>query len=195
MRIKRDDIDKFFDYGLDVSTRTIYIGEVDGGGVDGPLAEKVIKSLHILDKSAPAGDNPIQIILNNPGGDEFHGIAIYDAIKNCKNYVGIRVYGQASSMASIILQAADVGGREISENSIVMIHHGTWAMDDHYKNVKKWTKYAEDVLEPWMINLYLKRIKEKKPRMTYAKVDRMCDFDAILTAQEAVDLGLADKVI
>ena len=97
------------------------------------MAERAIKALHILDSTAPTGDKPITVIMNNPGGDEYHGMAIYDAIKSCKNHVTIVVFGMAMSMGSIILQAADK--RVMSANSRVMIHYGTWGINDHPKKV------------------------------------------------------------
>ena len=97
-----DDIEVFFEQGLYVPTRTIYMGEILDGGTDHVMAERVIKALHVLDANSEA---PIAILMNNPGGDEYHGLAIYDAILGCKNHVAITAYGHAMSMGSIILQA------------------------------------------------------------------------------------------
>ncbi len=70
----RDDLDRFHDYSIYIPTRTIYMGSeehdlVEGeSGTDGAMAERVIKNLHILDSIAEA---PIQILMNNIGGDEY----------------------------------------------------------------------------------------------------------------------------
>jgi len=137
-RMRRDDIMYFMDEGLYIPTRTIYIGstsieEGEESGVDYLMAEKAIKALHILDSSA--AEQPITIILNNPGGDVVHGLAIYDAIRHCRNHVTIKVYGHAMSMGAIILQAADE--RLMSENSVMMLHYGTNSVDGHTKNVER----------------------------------------------------------
>lgn len=193
----RDDIDKFFDYEIYLPTRTIYMGSVENdiengeSGTDGAMAERVIKALHILDNT-PSGDKPITIIMNNPGGDEYHGLAIFDAIKTCKNYVKVIVYGHAMSMGSIILQAADE--RVMAPNSRMMIHYGTWGINDHPKIVYKWADEGKK-FDAWMENLYFEKIKQKHPNHSLAKVKEMCNFDTFLTAQEAVDLGLADKIL
>lgn len=196
-KLIRDDLDKFFDYEIYIPTRTIYMGSAindqDGeSGTDGAMAERVIKALHILDSSAPGGDKPITIIMNNPGGDEYHGLAIYDAIKACNNHVTIIVYGYAMSMGSIILQAADK--RIMAPNARMMIHYGTWGINDHPKIVYKWAEEGKK-FDSWMEHLYLGKILQKHSNFTLKKVQEMCNFDTFLNPQEAVALGLADEVL
>ena len=100
----RDDIDRYFSYNIHIPTKTMYLGSVeydsDDGetGTDHGMAEMAIKGLHILDGTRP--DKPITIIMNNPGGDEYHGMAIYDAIQACQSEVHIRVFGHAMSMST-----------------------------------------------------------------------------------------------
>ena len=92
MSDKSKEIEFFFDYGIDVKTKTLYMGSEGYGADDGEtgtdfaMAEKVIKGLHVLDSMTQQG---ITIIMNNLGGDFYHGLAIYDAIKACKNQVKI----------------------------------------------------------------------------------------------------------
>lgn len=197
-RIVRDDVDKFYDYGINIPTRTLYMGSVAADydateqGVDFAMAERMVKGLHLLDAAARGGDQPITILMNNPGGDEYHGLAIFDAIKSCHNQVSIIVYGHAMSMGSIILQAADE--RIMAPHSRMMIHYGTWGFSEHPKVVYKWADEGKK-WDKWMIEMYLEKIREKHPKFTKKKVDEMCNFDTFFTAQEAVDIGLADKVL
>lgn len=196
-RILRDDIDRFYDYGLNVPTRTIYMGSMDADledgaetGVDYVMAERVIKGLHLLDASS---EDPIHIIMNNPGGDEFHGLAIYDCIQACRSHVTITVFGMAMSMGSIILQAAD--DRIMSPNSKMMIHYGTWGgWSNHPKIIYSWAEEGKR-FDKWMVNLYWEKLKVKDPKITKKQVDQICNFDKFYTAQEAVEKGLADKVL
>ncbi len=197
-RIIRDDADKFFEYGLNIPTRTIFMGSVASDwtdaeqGVDFQMADRIIKALHLLDTAATNGEKPIFILMNNPGGDEYHGMAIYDAIKACKNHITITVFGHAMSMGSVILQAADE--RIMAPNSKMMIHHGTMSMDGHAKNFESW---ADEVkrLRIQMVEIYLEKMILIDSKITSKKIDAMCDFDKFFTAQEAVDIGLADKVL
>lgn len=196
-KIYKDEIDRLFDYDIYVPTRTIVmrshlVDDEGESGTDAEMAQRVIKGLHILDSASPAGDKPITVIMNNPGGDEYHGMAIYDAIKGCKNHVTIIVYGHAMSMGSIILQAADK--RVMAPNSKMMVHYGTWGISDHPQNVYRWAEEGKK-FDTLMENIYLTKIKEKHPEFTLKKVQEMCKFDTFLTASEAVALGLADEVL
>lgn len=195
-RVNRDDIDKFHDYSLYIPGRVIYMGsehvnddDFSESGVEATMAERQIKNLHILDI---ASDEPITIIMNNPGGDVNHGLAIYDAIRACRSHIIIKVFGHAMSMGSIILQAADE--RIMSENSSQMIHYGEFAVEKHAKTGYKIVDEFKRV-DKWMEKMYLEKIKEKQPHFTLARLQRMLDHDTFLSAKESVELGLADKVL
>jgi len=191
---KQEAAHEFFATSVHLPTRTLYMGSILDEemetGTDYRMADRVVKGLHILDSDS---DDPINIIMNNPGGDEYHGMAIFDAIKNCKSHVTITVFGMGCSMGSIILQAADE--RIVTENSRVMIHYGTHEpYPNHTKIVLAWVEDGEKFCQ-WMRNTYLEKIQEKHPKTTEKDIDEMLNFDTILTGQEAVDLGLADKVL
>lgn len=194
-RMNRDDLDKFHDYGIYLPTRTIYLGSFayeDGGGesgVDFAMSERFIKNLSILEAISP---DPITIIMNNPGGDWYHGIAIYDAIKNSHCEITIKVIGMAMSMGAVILQAADI--RILYPNARFMIHYGTMGLGDtHAKVFQKWAKEDEKIGVE-METIFLNRIHEKHPSFNIKKLKKMLDYDTILNASETIALGLADKI-
>lgn len=194
-RVNRDDVDKFHDYNIYIPTRTIYMGSeehsIDSGesGTDGSMAERVVKNLYILEGIS---QEPITIIMNNIGGDEYHGLAIYDAIRACKSHVKIIVMGHAMSMGSIILQAADE--RVMAPNSRMMIHYGGWSFDGHAKTGQKWAREF-DKLDDWMENMYLDKIHEKHPKFNPKTLKKMLDHDTFFNPAEAVAMGLADKIL
>ncbi len=194
-KFNRDDVDKFHDYGIHIPTRTIYMGSetfdiVEGeSGTDGYMAERSIKNIHLLES---INKEPITILTNNVGGDEYHGFAVYDAIKECKSTVIVKVLGHAMSMGSIILQAADE--RIMAPTSRQMIHYGTWGINDHAKTARKWSDEGEKIND-WMEQMYLEKIRQKIPDFSLSKLRKMLDHDTFLTAKESVELGLADKVL
>lgn len=191
-KIDKSDIDHFQDNNIYVPTRTIYMGPTEADGeTDCIMAEKVIKNLHILDHRYEP-EKPISIIMSNPGGHVEDGMAIYDAIKACQSQVNIIVYGKAWSMASVILQAADV--RIMAPNSKLMIHYGTIGVEGHPKMVKSWIKDGDD-FDQWMQEMFLEKIRSKHPKFKDSKLEEMMNFDKIFTADEAVEIGLADYVL
>jgi ATP-dependent Clp protease, protease subunit len=194
-RVSSDHIDKFHDYGLYIPARTIYMGSEnfsdDGGesGVDGLMAERLLKNLSILEG---LNSDPITIIMNNPGGDVNHGLAIYDAIKTARSHITIVVYGYVMSMGSIIFQAADE--RVMSPTASQMIHYGSLTVDGHAKTTYK---IADELkrIDKWMEKMYLERINEKQPLFKINRLKTMLDHDTFLTAEQSIELGLADKVL
>lgn len=167
--IIRENIDRWFDYNLDVDTRTIYMGSVERDiegsetGVDHMMTEYLIKGIHVLESK---GEKPITIIMNNPGGDWYHGMGIYDSINNSKCHCTIKVYGHAMSMGSIILQAADT--RIMMPNSRFMIHYGTEGKWTHTKIFERWGDESKRLCYD-MENIYLDKImlKDKEMGVSY----------------------------
>lgn len=192
-RIFKEDIDRFHDYNLYVPQRTVFMGSEHSGeeesGTDTSMAERQIKNLLILDTLS---HDPITIIMNNVGGDTNHGLAIYDAILACKSHVIIKVFGNAMSMGSIILQAADE--RIMAPNAVQMIHHGSLGVESHVRTVYKIVDESRRI-DKWAEKMYLSRIKEKQPHFTLARLQRMLEHDTFLTAEQSVELGLADKIL
>lgn len=193
------DIARLYEYDLFLTSRTLYMGSCghdwDGNdsGVDFVMAERMVKGLHILDRMAPKppANGDITILMNNPGGDWYHGAAIYDAIKACENHVTIRVLGHAMSMGALILQAADE--RVLAPNARVMIHYGDAGSGGHAKNLMRWAREYERLNEK-MEDILLSRIREKQPKFAKARIKELLKFDTIFSAEEAVAIGLADRV-
>lgn len=192
-----DDASLFLEYDVHIPTRTLYIGSVsmdeDGNeeGVNFRLSERVIKGLHLLDSIA--SETPINIILNNVGGEPEDGLAIYDAIKNCKNNTSITVFGKSWSMAGYILQSSNE--RLMHKHSSFLLHEGTLGFtEQHRRNTKRWMEFSIKQ-EKILFNILLERIKEKHPKFTAKKLEEMLMFDTILSPEETVELGLCDKVI
>lgn len=194
-RINKDDIDRFHDYSLYIPKRTLYMGSehvndaFSESSTDTSMAERQIKNLLILDSMS---QEPITIIMNNLGGDVNHGLAIYDAVITCQSHITIRVLGNAMSMGSVILQAADE--RIMSPNAVQMMHYGSVVVEGDSKIVNKMVKENERQ-NKWMEVMYLAKIQEKQSHYTLARLQRLLTHDTYLTAQESVALGLADKIL
>lgn len=188
-RSDKDFVDQFYDHGLYVPTRTIDIM----CEINEETANKVIKALHVLDHTSTIETKPITIILNSTGGTQDDGLAIYDAISECKNHVTIKAYGSVMSTAAWIMQAGDL--RVMSKNCKMMLHTGQIDMgNEHPEQHKRWLQqFQKDELI--FEEILLNKIKIKKPRFTKKQVRDMLKFDTILTAQDAFEYNLIDEII
>lgn len=188
-KINRDDVDKLYDYGIHIPTKSL----ITVGDSDEEVAANLMKGLHVLDTTRP--DEPLTIKLNNCGGDEHHGMAIYDAIRACKSKIIIIGMGNVHSMGSVIFQSGDE--RVMSPNARQLIHYGTPLHADpdlHAKSQWSWTKECKK-FSSWMEQMYLEKIHEKHPTFKLKKLQEMLNFDTVLDARESVNLGLADKIL
>lgn len=188
-KLNRDDIDKLYDYGIYIPTKTL----ITVGDSDEEVAANIMKGLHVLDSIRP--EELLNIQLNNCGGDEYHGMAIYDAIKACKSEVRIVGMGNVHSMGSVIFQAGNI--RVMAPNAKQLIHYGTPIQADpelHAKSQWSWTKECKK-FSGWMEQMYLAKMREKDPKFKLKKLQDMLNFDTVLDARESVQLGLADKIL
>jgi ATP-dependent Clp protease, protease subunit len=199
------DIESIHNQNIDLKQREIYLHGhhgpfEDDPGVEYRMATTFIKNLRHLDYLK---NEPILIHMHSLGGNWGDGMAIYDAIKLSRSYVTILAYGQAESMSSIVLQAADK--RIMMPNAYFMCHYGSSGNAGSYLDTQNWAKFEEKILET-MLDIYTARsqkgkyFKEKFKSVTPEKIKRFLkrklkDGDWYLTAHEAVYYGLADNVI
>lgn len=178
--IIKEDIDRWYDYGLYPRTRTLYLGNLAhndagddadytaDGGIYWNTSRRIIQGIHLLDGAAPTGDKPITIIMNSCGGDWSHGMAIYDAIRYAKNHITVINMSHARSMSSLIFQAADY--RITAPNGYYMIHDGYMGVADSPQTVFSWADFERQHCLPAMYKVYLSRLQEQdsegKPKVT-----------------------------
>lgn len=192
-RRNNDDIENFHLYGLYIPTRTIQYPSPTGDcDIDQAGVNKTIANFHILESLSIA---PITLLLNSYGGDVFQALGLYDYIKTLQSEVTIKAVGACMSGATIILQAGDK--RLISANTTFMMHVGSSALDDHSNNVRNWVKYENDTIVPKMKEVYAEKmikLPKESPSSLNKRLDKLLDFDTILTASEVIKLGLADDL-
>lgn len=130
----------------------------------------------------------LEVRLNSPGGAVFDGLAIYAALKEHKGSVGVVVDGLAASAASFIAMAAAPGKLEMTPNGTVMIHE---AWGGCFGNAKDMRDTAA-VLEQQSQNIA--SIYAGRGGRTEAEYRELMLAETWAVGQEAVDLGLADRV-
>ena len=193
----KEDLDRWFEISYLPSQRLVYISSVDAemssgegeSGTDCQMAELFIKAMVHLNN---INTEPIYVHMNNLGGSDEHGMAMYDVIRASKSHVYCICWGMSYSMGSIIMQACD--SRIVAPNCCLMIHDGTQELSGTCKAVECWSKHIGK-LRKQMYQIYYTRMKAEKPRITLGKIEEMCSHDTIFTAQEAVSQGLADWVL
>jgi ATP-dependent Clp protease protease subunit len=147
------------------------------------------------------GNEDINLFINSPGGSVTAGLAIYDTMQFIRPSVSTYVMGQACSMGSFLAQAGAPGKRFVLPEARTMIHRVSSGTPGTRGSVHVQELQFEDAKrsfeESQRINQRLTElyVKHNTAGKTYEQLYEAMKFDTFLSAKEAVEYGLADKVI
>jgi ATP-dependent Clp protease, protease subunit len=163
--------------------RIIFLGQA----IDDTIANDVMAQLLTLESMDP--DRDILLYINSPGGSFTALTAIYDTMQFVKPQVQTYCLGQAASAAAVILAAGTPGKRFALANSRVLIHQPYTEGGGQASDVEI---QAREVLR---MRKLLEELIAKHSNRTVEQVEKDIERDKILTAPEAVEYGLVDRVI
>ncbi len=158
-----------------------------GTPIDDTVANIIIAQLLFLESEDPKKD--IHLYVNSPGGSVYSGLAIYDTIQYIKPNVVTTCVGVAMSMGAIILAGGAKGKRYALPNSKVMIHQLSGGFQGPAADIEIQAKEALDLRKK------LDEILSKHTGKPLKKVSEDTDRDYFMTAKEAKDYGIIDKII
>jgi len=162
-------------------------------------ASLIVSQLLFLESENP--DKDISLYINSPGGLVTAGLAIYDTMQFIKPDVHTIVIGQAASMGSFLAQACAPGKRFVLPESRTMIHRVSSGTPGTRGSVHVQELEFEDARRTFEESVRInKRLTELYVRhntagKTYEELYELMKFDTFLSAQQAVDMGLADKIV
>jgi ATP-dependent Clp protease, protease subunit len=158
-----------------------------GSGINDDVANSLVAQLLFLQSDDPKAD--IHMYINSPGGSVTSGMAIYDTMQFVSCDVATYCLGQCASMGAVLLAAGCEGKRHALPNSRIMIHQPSAGMEGT----------AEDIL---IHATEYKRTKERLNRILFnhtgrslEMIEKDTDRDKFMSAEEALEYRLIDKVI
>ena len=143
----------------------------------------------MLDLEAQDPDKDIHFYINSPGGSISAGMAIYDTMNFIKCDVSTICIGMAASMGAFLLSSGTKGKRLALPNAEVMIHQPLGGMQGQASDIKI---HADHIIR---IREKLNRILSEQTGHSYAEISRDTERDNFMTAKEACEYGLIDRVI
>jgi ATP-dependent Clp protease protease subunit len=156
------------------------------GEIDDAVANTVVAQLIYLEAKDPAKD--ISLYINSPGGSVSAGLAIYDTMNYVKCDVSTICIGMAASMGAFLLSSGTKGKRYALPNSEIMIHQPLGGAQGQASDIKI---AAEHILRT---KQRLNTILAKNSGKPLAQIEQDTDRDNYLSAQDAQEYGLIDKV-
>ena len=156
------------------------------GEIDDAVANTVVAQLIYLEAKDPNKD--INLYINSPGGSVSSGLAIYDTMNYIKCDVSTICIGMAASMGAFLLSSGAKGKRFALPNSEIMIHQPLGGAQGQASDIKI---AAEHILRT---KKKLNRILAENSGKPIEQIERDTDRDNYLSAEEALNYGLIDKV-
>ncbi len=170
-------------YSRLLKDRVIFIGTP----IDDNVANLLVAQLLFLQMEDPEKD--IHIYINSPGGSITSGLAIYDTMQFLKPDVCTYCIGQAASMGAVLLAAGTKGKRYTLPNSRIMIHQPWGGVQGVATDI---SIQAKEILN---LKDKLNKILAKHTGQTPEKIEKDCDRDYFMSAEEAKSYGLVDEVV
>ncbi|MBQ0134573.1 MAG: ATP-dependent Clp endopeptidase proteolytic subunit ClpP [Clostridiales bacterium] len=155
--------------------------------VNDTTASLIVAQLLYLEAQDP--DKDIQFYINSPGGSVTAGLAIYDTMQYIKADVSTTCIGMAASMGAFLLSAGTKGKRIALPNAEIMIHQPSGGSQGQATEIQI---QAEQILK---IRKQLNEILAANTGRSVEEIQRDTERDHYMTAQEAMEYGLIDKVI
>ena len=155
--------------------------------VNSATASVVVAQLLYLESQDPTKD--ISLYINSPGGSVTDGLAIYDTMQYIKCDVSTICMGMAASMGAFLLSAGTKGKRLALPNSTIMIHQPLGGYKGQATDMEIHTKYMLDT------KARLNKILSENTGKPLDVIKNDTERDNFMTAQEALEYGLIDKVI
>nr|WP_318655560.1 ATP-dependent Clp protease proteolytic subunit [Pseudanabaena sp. PCC 6802] len=163
--------------------RIIFLGRE----VDDEIANQIVAVMLYLDSEDP--DKDIRLYINSPGGSVTAGMAIFDTMQHIKSDVATICVGLAASMGSFLLMAGTKGKRFALPHSRIMIHQPMGGTRGQATDI------AIEAKEIARVKHMLNQEYANRTGQPLEKIERDMDRDYFMSAEEAMQYGLIDRVI
>ncbi len=158
-----------------------------GSEIDDDVANSVVAQLLLLDSENPEKD--IMLYINSPGGVITAGLAIYDTMQLIKADVSTICLGDAASMGAFLLSGGTKGKRLALPNARIMIHQPLGGAKGQATDIEI---EAKEILR---MKTMLNELMAQHTGQKVEKIKKDTERDNFMTAQEALEYGLIDRII
>lgn len=158
-----------------------------GGPIDDVVANSIIAQLLFLDSQNSKED--VKLYINSPGGQVTSALAVYDTMQYIKADVSTICIGLAASAAALLLASGKKGKRIVLPNSEVLIHQVMGGAEGQATDIDI---HAKHILK---VKQRLNEILAHHTGQPVEKVEKDAERDYFMSAQEAKDYGIVDKII
>lgn len=159
--------------------------------INGPIEDHIamLVCAQLLFLEAENSEKDIHLYINSPGGVVTSGMAIYDTMQFIRPEISTLCIGQAASMGSLLLTAGTKGKRFALPNARIMVHQPSGGFQGQASDIER---HAQDIIR---LKRSLNETYVHHTGQSYEIIEKTLDRDHFMTAKEAKNFGLIDKVI
>jgi ATP-dependent Clp protease protease subunit len=157
------------------------------GPIEDTMASSICMQLLFLESLNPKKE--VAMYINSPGGVVSAGMAIYDTMQFVRPPISTLCIGQAASMGSLLLSAGTPGMRYALTNARIMVHQPSGGFSGQASDIER---HAEDIIK---MKRRLNEVYVKHTKKSYELIEKTLDRDFFMTAEQAKEFGLIDKVL
>lgn len=176
-------VNAYFDKGIDVINRRIFLGEIDETTID-----YCIKGLYLMQTNDER--KAIELFISSYGGNTYDALALYDIIQTIKCPVHTFAFGKCMSAAPLLLAAGEKGHRWVAEHTFFMHHDGSCEMEGKTTKLEAEMKHLKILEKAW--TTLIAKLSNKTFKWWDDRAKKSEDF--YFSADEAIDWGLADSI-
>lgn len=170
-------------YSLLLKERIVFLGTP----INEQVANTIVAQLLYLDQADP--EREISMYINSPGGEITAGLAIYDTMQLIKAPVSTIAVGVAASMATVLLTAGAQGRRYALPHATIHLHQPLGGVQGQAADIEI---AAREILR---MRTLLNEILQRHTGLNQEQIDRFTDRDFYMTAEQAAQYGIVDKVL
>lgn len=179
----KDWVDAYFEHGVDIVNRRVFIGDIDEHSVDA-----AIKGLYLMETVSQ--DKPCEMFISSYGGTIYDALALYDIINTLSCPVYTFAYGKCMSAAPLLLAAGTPGHRWVAPHVAFMHHDWADELSGKGAQLEADIKHNETTGKMWTNALATHSNKDFK--WWHIRGKKAADF--YFSADEAIEWGLADHI-
>lgn len=183
-KFEKDWVDAYFDHGVDVANRRVFLdSDIEASSI-GP----VVKGLYLMETES--AEKPIEMFISSYGGCVYEALALYDIMNTIRCPIHTFGYGKIMSAAVLLIAAGEPGHRWVAPNVACMHHDWAAEIEGKAQDLQVLVKHYEEVGQKWTRLLADHSAKDHRWWNTRAK--KPADF--YFTAEEALSWGVADSM-
>ena len=182
-KIDIDWVDAYFDHGVDVANRRIFIGEITEETVG-----SAVKGLYLMETMD--GSTPCEMFISSYGGSIYDALALYDIMNTMTCPIHTFAFGKCMSAAPLLLAAGEPGHRWVAPHVALMTHDWIDSLEGKGAELAAGVKHGEDLGRLW------NRLIASHSAKDFAYWQRLGkkNADFYFNAEDALEWGIADQI-